>query len=171
MKLLALDDPRWETYRSGYNRAELNTPAWIRKLMSGDFDESHWDFLWDELHHQGDVGEASYAVIPYLAQFAVKEEREDWHLFGFPAVVELARLDGRNPEIPHEVEGSYFEAFRVLSQSAVFLHKWDEILTPCASACIALAKGQPVYARMYLEIASKNRVLEILEEETGWTPE
>jgi hypothetical protein len=38
--------------------------------------EADWNILWDDLHHQGDVGEASYAVVPYLAEYARKASPE-----------------------------------------------------------------------------------------------
>ena len=170
MKLLPLSDKRWKTYKSGYNRVELAVTDWLRKLSCGVFKESHWDYLWDELHHQSDVGEASYAVVPYLATFARVHNRYDWHLFAFPVVVELARMDmSDNPEIPGEIRDAYYWGINELASIAVTeLEEWDDVQAPCMSACIALAKGHPVYSRAYLEMASIDSAKDYLKRETGW---
>jgi len=168
MKILPLNDIRWGKYRSGYNRVVLDTPAWIKKLISGSSSNNHWDYLWNELHHQSDVGEASYAVVPYLAQYAQKFKTQEWHIWGFPVVVELARLDTENPEIPEEIKEGYFEAFNILAEIAIEHQVWDEEVSGCMSACIALSKKQPVFARAYLEMAGKETALDFLKEETGW---
>ena len=64
---LHLSDPHWKEYRSGYNLTTTKVVEWIEVLFSGAFEDVHWEYLWDELHHQNDVGEAAYSVIPYLA--------------------------------------------------------------------------------------------------------
>jgi hypothetical protein len=173
MELLPLSDKRWKTYRSGYKECDLDVTGWLRKLSSGDFDESHWNYLWNELHHQNDVGEASYAVVPYLAVFAKKHNRFDWHLFAFPVVVELARLDiSGSPMIPDEIRDTYYWGIKELANIAVTeLEEWDDVQAPCMSACIALAKGHPIYARAYLEMASIDLAKDYLKNETGWENE
>jgi hypothetical protein len=71
MRLLPLDDPRWKTYRGGYNRETFDSISLIRELQRSGFTESFWEKVWEDLHHQGDVGEASYAIIPYLVEYRV----------------------------------------------------------------------------------------------------
>jgi hypothetical protein len=107
MSLLSLNDPRWAEYRGGYNRAVLNVVPFLKKLESGVVMENDWNILWDDLHHQGDVGEASYAVVPYLVEYARTAKVIAWHVFGFTAVVELERTENRNPAVPGEIEPSY----------------------------------------------------------------
>jgi len=170
MDLLPLNDMRWKSYRTGYNRQLLDTPQWLQRLLENKFPESHWDYLWDELHHQGDVGEASYAVVPYLSQYAEQTGSTEWHIWGFPVVVELARLDGNNPEIPREIEASYQNSLKELAHIAVKLESWPEEASPVMSACIALAKDQPIFARAYLEMAALSTALAFLKDETGWEP-
>lgn len=119
MTILSLSDPRWNEYRTGYNRKSTSVVEWINVLLSENFDDTHWNYLWDELHHQNDVGEASYAVVPYLAQYAKSTNSSNWNIWGFPVVVELARLDIKNPKIPKEIELSYFRSFEILSQEAL----------------------------------------------------
>jgi hypothetical protein len=52
LALLPLDDPRWATYRGGYNRAPYDVVPPQREGTSSRF----WDLVWADLHHQGDVG-------------------------------------------------------------------------------------------------------------------
>jgi hypothetical protein len=66
---MRLDDSRWANYHGGYNRALYNVVPLIHRLNSEGTSESFWEIVWDEFHHQGDVGEASYALVPYLADY------------------------------------------------------------------------------------------------------
>ena len=168
MSLLSLSDPRWVKYRSGYNRTSTNIVEWIEVLLSDKFDDTHWEYLWDELHHQNDVGEAAYAVIPYLAKYAKETKSSNWNIWAFPVVVELARLDIENPVIPKEIEKNYFNAFNILAKEAIEKEHWENESAGCMSACIALAKGQRLLARTYLELAAHESAANYLESEIGW---
>jgi hypothetical protein len=170
MKLFPLNEPQWSDYKSGYNRSKTDIVDWIRTLLSKEFSELHWDYLWDELHHQGDVGEASYAVIPYLSEYAKLTETDNWNVWGFPVVVELARKENNNPPIPKELEESYFEAIKHLADTAAAKDSWHSESSGCMSACIALAKGQRHFARAYLEMAAEVTAVEFIKCETGWVP-
>ena len=55
MQLLPLDDPRWATYRSGFNRLPTDVSPVARRLAAGEADEFIWSILWEDLHHQGDL--------------------------------------------------------------------------------------------------------------------
>jgi hypothetical protein len=79
MPLLPLNDPRWAAYRGGYNRAvATNVVPFLTRLASGSVSEDDWRILWDDLHHQGDIGEASYAVVPSIGTWKTR----DSHLTG-----------------------------------------------------------------------------------------
>jgi hypothetical protein len=41
--------------------------------------EPAWDELWEELHHQGDVGEASYASVAHLVRIHRTGVVVDWN--------------------------------------------------------------------------------------------
>src|SRR5262245_16875406 len=119
MELLPITDPRWKRYRGGYNRAGVDITHFLDKLLSAQVLEKDWDILWDDLHHQGDVGETSYAVVPYLAHYASMATPIAWHAFGFPAVVELERGHHGNPELPVELVGGYSSALLALPKIAL----------------------------------------------------
>ena len=59
------NEEQWAGLCGGY-RTPYDPRNAIGKLREGDA-KAAWDELWQELHHQGDVGEASYATVPLLA--------------------------------------------------------------------------------------------------------
>jgi hypothetical protein len=112
--LLALDDPRWANYSDGYRRVNGEAISLIRELQTVGVSGKFWRRVWDELHHQGDVGEASYAVVPYLVDYQSRQRRIDEQIFHFCVVVDLQRPENGNPPIPPELEFSYARALRAL---------------------------------------------------------
>lgn len=56
--MLKLDDPRWSEMEGGY-RIPFDPRPLFGKLQANQDVETVWNELWNELHHQGDVGEAS----------------------------------------------------------------------------------------------------------------
>ena len=55
------DDDRWHKLRGGY-KVEYDPRPALKRLISKTEIEAAWHELWEELHHQGDVGEASYPL-------------------------------------------------------------------------------------------------------------
>src|SRR5690242_20920662 len=53
------DDPRWVGLQGGY-RIPYDPRNALHSLEANTNVEKVWEELWTELHHQGDVGEASY---------------------------------------------------------------------------------------------------------------
>ncbi|MFX5180186.1 hypothetical protein ABTC53_19915, partial [Acinetobacter baumannii] len=86
------------------------------------------DQIWEELHHQGDVGEASYAVIPYIVAHARRVTSLQAEVVAFVYVVEQCRQAGRNPEVPQEISEAYFEALEELPRIVLGMAKegWSE---------------------------------------------
>ena len=58
-----LADDRWPQLRGGY-RTPFDPRRLLAELQSNIDSSKAWDELWNELHHQRDVGEASYAAVP-----------------------------------------------------------------------------------------------------------
>jgi hypothetical protein len=58
--MLLLTDTIWRELQGGY-RIPYDASKTLVRMERG---ESVWEELWNELHHQGDVGVASYAAIP-----------------------------------------------------------------------------------------------------------
>ena len=92
--MISFDDKRWEGLMGGYKLVYDPRPA-LRKLESSSAAiEPIWHELWEDLHHQGDVGEASYAAVPS------RSAEPDWNPYGLVAVVEIERHRKGNPPLP-----------------------------------------------------------------------
>jgi hypothetical protein len=136
-----------------------------RAGISGQF----WEVVWDELHHQGDVGEATYARIPYLVDYQSRQRELDEQLFHFCVVVDLAQPENNNPAIPAEIEFSYAKALRQLPIIGVDLLKrgCEEHIVMGVTAATALAAGHRMLARAYLEFG-RTDALEYLQDLNGF---
>lgn len=64
--------------------------------------------LWENLYHQGDVGLASYAVVPALVKAGE---------LSLVASIEVARTSERNPKLPPSLEAEYNEALKQAQES------------------------------------------------------
>jgi hypothetical protein len=148
--MLPLDDPRWATYQGGY-RLDYDASRVLLGLIQGKPPEAAWQELWEELHHQGDVGEASYASVPWLLEIARRSPEPDWNPLALICTIELARP--RNPDVPEELRQAYFDA--ILAIPSALAEKpcnvWDDLFTQVAVASLALSRGHRAFAEIYLE--------------------
>ena len=152
--MLPLIDPRWKSYRGGRGELYDASAPLSRLSRSGDPHEI-FEELWDRLHHQGEVGSAAYAAVPHLVAFVRTPRGLDWNPLAMIAVTELARP--QNPQPPPELSEDYFEAIADLP-NAILSHgkqKWSEDVTRAAMSCMALAHGQRLLARAYLEFDAR----------------
>jgi hypothetical protein len=101
--MLSLDDGRWNNMAGGY-RMKCDPRPLLAELESAENKETAWHELWEELHHQGDVGEASYASVPHLVRIHRTSGVVDWNTYAIVAIIELARGKGNNPEVPTWLE-------------------------------------------------------------------
>jgi hypothetical protein len=113
--MLSLDDKRWENLEGGY-RTRFDPRPLLSELETDKNAEAAWHELWEGLHHQGDVGVASYAAVPHLVRIYRKRGVLDWNAYAMVAVIELARDDGENPGVPKWLENDYFQAIRDLAE-------------------------------------------------------
>jgi hypothetical protein len=87
--MILLDDPIWETLVGGY-KLPYNAAPLLCELESGLGDtEGIWEEFWNELHHQGDVGTASYAAVLHLVRICIKRDIMDWNAFALVAVIAI----------------------------------------------------------------------------------
>ena len=113
--MLSLDDKRWLNLDGGY-RTRFDPRPLLSELEADKNTNVAWHELWDALHHQGDVGAASYAAVPHLVRIYRKRGVIDWNTYAIVAVIELARDDGRNPKVPTWLKEDYFQAIRDLAE-------------------------------------------------------
>ena len=163
------DDPKWREMVGGYKIPYDPTRA-LKKLESGDDMDRAWEELWNELYHQGDLGEASYAVVPHLVRIHKENRNLDWNLYGFVSTVEIERKKTDNPAIPDWLEATYATALKDLLNVAFYdLMQSDDPLTiRLILAFIILAKGNRKFAALILDF-DESELDEMFEEYLGWS--
>lgn len=167
--MIAFDDKRWEGLKGGYKTPYDPRPA-LRELEAGSDAEAVWDQLWEELHHQGDVGDASYATVPHLIRIQAESPKVDWNLYALISTVEIERHRSGNPPLPAWLTESYREAWaRVLEIGSRDLARTDDPLTVTSIlGALALAKGQ-VKLGAFIAHSDTSEVDEFLEERSAWS--
>jgi hypothetical protein len=153
----------WDQLHGAYGRPFDPRPA-LAAIEAGG---GSWDILWEELHHQGDLGLASYAAVPLVARLAESAERPDWNPFALAATIEEERCNGRNPELPAALAAEYAQAWDRLFRAAHrFLPEAEEApLLSALFAVLAVGKGLKQLARLALVTEEERREL---IEEAGW---
>ncbi|CAN5137802.1 hypothetical protein BH10PSE4_BH10PSE4_05660 [soil metagenome] len=159
-----LTDERWAVLLGGYRQPYDVRPALLR-FEAGDV--AVWNDLWQELHHQGDVGEASYAAIPEIVRAYAAQSRPDWNVFALAATIEEARHSAGNPTLPAWLADDYESAWRQLEVRALadFPTAASDELVSGILAVLAIAKGKRTLARMALLTEDER---EEMLGEVGW---
>lgn len=162
-----LADDRWPQLRGGY-RTPFDPRHLLAMLQSNTDRSKVWDELWNELHHQGDVGEASYAAVPHLVQLYLATQTIDWNTYALVATIELARGKSGNPEVPDWFRAEYFLAIQDLARKGlkeIGGAQSDEEVRAILSM-IAIWKGTRTHARMLLDF-SEDEILDLEEQALG----
>ena len=162
--MIKLDDAIWNTFIGGY-RTTYNASVRLQELENGsDNTDEIWEEFWNELHHQGDVDIASYAVVPQLVRICVARNLLDWNVFALVAAIEECRIFGENPTIPNWLEKDYCSAIKELAKFGAqnFSQDWSKELTQTFLAVAAFAKGVPNTGRILTEF-SDEEMKEVLE--------
>jgi hypothetical protein len=159
--MLSLDDKRWQELEGGY-RTQFDPRPLLSDLEVNRNAKSAWRELWEGLHHQGDVGTASYAAVPHLVRIYREQGTIDWNIYAIVAVVELARDDGKNPEVPPWLEDAYFEAIGDLAKvgaAEVLQTKKPEEVRAMLSI-LAIFAGARTHAKFLIDYSAEE-LLEI----------
>ena len=156
------DNSRWSNLLGGY-RVPYDPRNALRKLERGEDVESVWEELWNELHHQGDVGEASYAAVPHVVRIYAVRGIRDWNAYALVAIIEEARLNGRNPELSSYLRNAYESAWHQLGEIGLRELQSAEEPTFVTSIIAVLAywKGQPTLGSLASNFSEDER-LELL---------
>lgn len=137
--MLPLNDPRWKSLKGGY-KVPYDASVALARLEAG---VDVWDELWQELHHQGDVGEASYASVPHLVRICGTLPSRDWNVYALLSTIEVERHRKSNPPLPAWLRPDYEEALRNLL--ALGLSDLARVADPTTIqsilGAVALAKG------------------------------
>jgi len=144
--MLPLISERWQDLQHAYGSAS-DIPALLTALETlpptNDPDAEPYFSLWSALCHQGDVYTASYAAVPHFVRvIATAPERAGWILFQLVACIEIARLQGRGPIVPSDLQDAYRQALDQIPKLVADVHKpWDEVWCRCLLSAIAASKG------------------------------
>ncbi|NJC40770.1 hypothetical protein GGQ87_001028 [Brevundimonas alba] len=158
--MLPLEDAAWSELTHAYGAAS-DTPELLRRAAASPGqqppDAEPFFSLWSSLCHQGDVYSASYAAVPHLVEIAFDApEPIDFSFFMLPASIEVARQNGRGPEVPAFVAEAYFAALERLPD-CISKHRqgpWTEDMLLSAAAAEAVAKGHYSVAEALLNLDS-----------------
>ena len=154
--MLSYDDKRWRALRGGY-RTQFDPRPLLLKLERGEDLDATWRELWNELHHQGDVGEASYAAVPHLVRIVRKRKSRLWNTFALVAIIELARGERKNPEVPVWMKTEYLRAIQELAKigaSELIRAKEPEEVRAILSI-LAISRGARTYGRCLINYSEE----------------
>lgn len=167
--MIDLDDVRWQGLKGGYKIAYDPRPA-LRRLLTDGPSEADWDELWEELHHQGDVDEASYACVPYLVKFISANPKPDWNPYGLIATIEIERHRKTNPELPDWLAASYDQAWADVVALALrdVQSSADSAATQAILGVVALAKGE-LELGAFISYSDSADIEEYLEDRDAWS--
>jgi hypothetical protein len=161
-----LDSSVWKDLHGGY-KTPSNASRTLKKLRdTSEPAETAAIFkeLWENLHHQGDVGLASYLAIPQLVRICIDKNSLDWNYIGLCVVIENRRLEEHNPELPHEFQDIYFDALTQFEKYLLVNFKsiTDQDALRFTLALLATINGQPGLGKA-IEKLDEDLVAEFLE--------
>lgn len=164
--MLSLTDPVWRDLQGGY-RIPYDVSKALIQMEAG---KSVWDELWNELHHQGDVGVASYAAIPQLVRISESRGKSDWNLYALAATIEIERHRKINPPLPDWLSSSYRVAWENLVQLALsdLGGKPDELTLRSALSVVALGRGDLKLGSL-LNFSESAEIAAFVEENLAWS--
>jgi hypothetical protein len=116
--MLSFEDSRWTTLKGGYHILYDPRPALMR-LEAEEFVVVAWEELWNELHHQGDVDDASYAVVPHLVRIYEAKSNIDWNFYAIVSIIEIERHRKKNAPLPDWLAEDYFQAWNEVVKLAL----------------------------------------------------
>jgi len=164
--MLPLGDPRWKKLKGGY-RKPYDPSAALSRL---ERDRGDWEELWEQLHHQGAVGESSYATVPHLVRIAGAWSERDWNFYGLVSTIEVERHRRSNPPIPDWLSDSYELAWRELLELALedIRRVEDRYTIRSILGAVALAKKQLKLGAL-VSMLDESDIEEMLEQYYSWS--
>ena len=162
------NDSRWAELRGGYKVGYDPRPA-IRRLATNTNVDASWAELWNELHHQGDVGDASYAAIILLTDIFQSRSPTDWNLFALAATIEVERHRTTNAPIADWLLDDYRRAWEALVEMALtsLRSHADALLVQSALAVVAVGRNAVKLGALIIGLDC-SELDEILKDKTAW---
>jgi hypothetical protein len=163
-RMIDLNDEQWQGLHSGY-RKPYDASKPLKKIEEHGASRAAWDELWENLHHQGQVGEASFAAIPMLAQLIKREPTRDWNVYALAGIIELSRNINDNPDVPAWLIEDYTAGLNTILEMGLndLSVSVDVYTVRAILGFIASMKGIRDTARLLLEL-DESEIQEILSE-------
>ena len=162
-----LDNKIWQTLDGGY-KIPYDVSIPLKKLKSTNDPKIITDIfeeLFDNLHHQGDIGLASYLALPQLVTICIDKKSFDWNFIGLCVLIEHCRQTAHNPTLPSDYKDGYFDALKKLEQ--YLLSNFKSIKDPTSLrltlALLATVNGQ-AYLGKAIENLDEDMVKDFLEQ-------
>jgi hypothetical protein len=162
--MISLEDSRWTSMTGGY-KTPFDPRPLLKRLGTGSDTTEVWKELWDELHHQGDVGDASFAAVPFLVRNHRERSGGAWNTYAIVAIIELARKEGKNPDVPQWIADDYFRAIRKLAEigSTEILQAQTSEDVRAMLSVIAIERGLRTHGRFLVNYSEA----ELMDNESG----
>lgn len=160
---MELNNPLWPTLHGGY-QIPYNASIPLQELYTQKGWAQREDVLaefWENLHHQGDVGLASYMALSHLVALYIENRSLEWNIPSLCLVIEHCRLSGKNLALPIEYHKDYFDALKRLE--AYFLERFKQIEDP-TTLRIALAHFATINGQSKLGRAIENMDEDVIDE-------
>lgn len=144
---MELEDRTWGLLNGGY-KIPYDASKPLRKLkgvISQKERQEVFNELWENLHHQGNVGLASYMALPHLIAICIENKSLDWNFIGLCVAIENCRVSGENPELPIQYDDVYFGSLTKFEKYLLVNLKNinDRTAFRLALALLATVNGQP----------------------------
>lgn len=165
--MLSFDDTRWKRLKAGY-RTPIDLRPILQRLESDRDAKETWQELWEELYHQGDVGEGSFVAVPHLVRIHRLRGTAEWNTYALVATIELARGKDGNPDVPAWDLDSYSEALRELGEMGLeeLSRSSDQETVRSILGLLAIVDGARTYGRMLVEL-TEDEIVELEEQAFG----
>lgn len=154
-------EDEWTKMLGGYNVPYDPRPT-ISRLASDTTNERAWDELFENLHHQGDIGEASYASVPILVE-TFRNKPRPWQFYFLVAIVESERSSETNPVVPDWLGDSYKKSIQDSKEFALndMRSSTEKELIQGTLAVVALASDM-IPLGMFVAQTTEDEIEEII---------
>ena len=164
---MELEDRNWGLLEGGY-RIPYDASKPLRRLkdaVNAKERQKIFDELWENLHHQGDVGAASYLAVPQLIDICIESKSLDWNFIGLCVTIENCRVNGENPELPKQYDDLYFSSLTKFEKylTGNLKNINDRTAFRLTLSLLATVNGQPRLGKT-IEVLDEDAVDEFLSQ-------
>lgn len=165
---MELGNPVWKTLEGGYRTIyDASVPLQLLEMTLNPQEVTKLlDELWENLHHQGDVGTASYLSVPQLARIARKKHLVDYSLLGLCSVIIQQSHSENNPGLPTIFIDYYQQGIDDLKKFVMenINNITDDTTYTIALSTLATCSGKIELGKAIMELCDNDVLNEFLEQ-------